>query len=222
MYHLRSRYRHIAALALAALCAWASAALAGPIEDDYAVAARHYSAQRYAESVAEFRKLLAAAPQHPLAGDIRFFLAESLLQTDDADGAAKQFAALVAEHPQHRYAAQASFRIAEVSYMRGDYAAALPKLKAFVAAQGNHPLCEHALPYLGDCQLELGHPQEAHDAYQLALKQFPAGARVGECRLGLARQCYAVLRVPHAAERITARGGSRDPTRPAALSARRL
>lgn len=186
MYGWGPRLRLFAALAL---LAWSAAppVRAGEVDDRYAVAAGLYAEQRYEAAVGDFRKLLADFPEHPLAASARFFLAESLLQTGEYDAAATEFGEFVASHPQHRFAAQASFRIGESAYLRGDYQQALPKLQAFVATHGNHKLCEYALPYLADCQLEQKDLAAAQANYQQALKAFPAGALTGECRLGLAR-----------------------------------
>src|SRR5690606_34915710 len=106
-------------------------------------------------------------------------------QTGKYNEAAAEFGEFIANHPQHRFAAQASFRIGESAYLRGDFQQALPKLQAFVATHGNHKLCEYALPYLADCQLEQNDLAAAQANYQQALKAFPAGALAGECRLGL-------------------------------------
>lgn len=193
MYGLRLRIRLLSALALwplaAALLLLAapSALYAGPVDEQYAIAAGHYAEQRYAPAIAEFRKLVNDHADHPLAANAQFFLAESLLQSGDFAAAAEAFNEFILAQPSHRFAAQASFRVGESAYLRGDYAAALPKLQAFVATFGNHKLAEYALPYLADCQLEAGDIQAAQKNYQASLKNHPAGALTGECRLGLAR-----------------------------------
>jgi TolA-binding protein len=192
MYVLRKRYRLFAALALLALSA--THLRADALEDAFQAAATHYDQQRFPDAIEGYRKLLASAPaKHPRVADARFFMAEALLQERQDDEAAKEFALLLDQHPQSLYSKEATFRIAEVAYRRGDYAAALPKLKAFVAANGAHALCAYALPYLGDCQLELGDLDAAERTYQSAIKQFAQGPRAkewplaGECRLGLGR-----------------------------------
>lgn len=192
MYGRDMKDRLLSALALSSLIAAlamlrAAPVWAGPVDDQYAVAAGHYAQQRYAAAIDDFRKIVRDNADHPLAANARFFLAESLLQSGNYQQAAEAFEQFVADEPQHRFAAQASFRIGETAYLRGDFATALPKLQAFVVAYGNHKLAEYAVPYLADCQLETGDVQAAAANYQSALKSYPAGALSGECRLGLAR-----------------------------------
>lgn len=172
---------------LALVLAVAPMASAGPVDDQYALAAGHYAEQRYEAAVREFRALIGEHPDHLMTASARFFLGESLLQLGKYRDAAAAYQQFVDAHPQHRFSVQASFRIGESHYLAGDYAAAEPKLQAFAATHPNHPLCEYALPYLAEAQLEQGRPKDAQAAYQRSLQQSPGGALASDCRLGLAR-----------------------------------
>ncbi|HTN74265.1 MAG TPA: tetratricopeptide repeat protein, partial [Pirellulaceae bacterium] len=167
-------------------------ALAGPAEDDYAIAAEHYSQQRYPAATTEFRKFLRNHRSHVLAANSQFFLAESLHQQGDYAAAGEEFAHFTADYPEHRFAAQAGFRQGETAYLQGLYSAARPKLAGFVAAHPRDKLCEFAWPYLGDIELELGDFAAAQKAYGQALKSYPAGPLAAECRLGLGRAAEAL------------------------------
>lgn len=184
-----SRLRN--ALAIVIPIVWwlaaAPQALAGPIEDHYALAAGHCQQQRYPEAVKEFRAFLKDHGDHSLAANAQFFLAESFLQQGDYPQASLEFTRFVENHPEHRYAAQAGFRLGETAYFLGKYDVARAKLAAFVAVHSRDKLCAFALPYLGDSELELGDYKAAQRAYEQALKSFPAGPLSAECRLGLGR-----------------------------------
>lgn len=192
MYSTRPGCALATVIAVVWWLAAAPQAHAGPAEDHYAIAAGHYAQQRYEPAIAEFETFLTQHSDSGLAPNARFFQAESHLQLGAYEKAAAGFAKFSADYPQHRLAAMAGFRQGEAAYLQGKFAAALPKLAGFVAAHPTDKLCVFALPYLGDCQLELGDPQAAQKNYQLALKNYPTGVLAGECRLGLGRAAEAL------------------------------
>ena len=73
-------------------------------DDQYAVAAAHYSAQRWSLAVDEFRSLLKDHPEHRSATKSRFFLAEALMQMGRYDEAQAQFRDFLSHDPKSPFA----------------------------------------------------------------------------------------------------------------------
>ena len=111
--------RHLvsAGLLLAALLVRAGAA--APADDQYAVAAGHYSRGNWQLAVEEFDDFLKANPQHPRASLARFFQAEALVQLGKYDEARDHFRDFLQAEPNHAYAKQALFRQGEAAFMGG-------------------------------------------------------------------------------------------------------
>src|SRR5687767_8884883 len=107
-----------------AACLWlaASWALAGPAEDQYAVAAGHYAAGRWRLAADEFAAFLTQFPDHATADTVRFFHGEALVQQGLYAEARQHFADFLARKPEHQHAAQARFRLGEAAFFTGDAA----------------------------------------------------------------------------------------------------
>jgi cellulose synthase operon protein C len=161
-------------------------------EDQYAVAARHYSAARWELAVEEFRAFLGSYPDHARAEAVTFFLAESLMQLDRWDDARVQFERYAQRSPAGKYARQTEFRLGEACYLAGRPKEARESLERFCRAYSDDELCAYALPYLGDAALTLGDAAAAKAAFAEALQRFPDGPLSGECRYGMARALQAL------------------------------
>jgi TolA-binding protein len=165
----------------------APAAWAGPAEDQYAVAAGHYSRQRWELAVEEFREFLRQYPDHARAPQSGFYLGEALMQLGLFDEARQQLLSFVAAHGEHRLARQARFRAAEAAYLLGQNEVAQAELAGFREAFPEDALNAFVLPYLGDLALEAEDYPAAKGLFDVALAKFPQGALQDDCRLGLAR-----------------------------------
>jgi TolA-binding protein len=161
--------------------------LADPADDQFAIGARHYSRARWELAVEEFKTYLDQFPQHARAGDVTFFLAESLVQLGQFDEARQRYAEYNAEHPAGRYAQRARFRVGEAAYLAGNFQDARPDLQRFWQEYPEDVLNGYALGYLGEIALDAEQAEKAHEYFALALKQFPDGPLTTECRFGLGR-----------------------------------
>ncbi|HET6882911.1 MAG TPA: tetratricopeptide repeat protein [Pirellulales bacterium] len=171
----------------AAMALAAGHALAGPAEDQYAVAAGHYKEKRWKFAAEEFQTFLADHPQHANAAKARFYLAESLLQLRRYDEAGQTFRAFIEQAPQDRLTKKARFRAAESDYLAGHFDRAKIELAAFAQALPDDPLNGYALPYLADIALRAGDLKQSQELYREALTRFPQGPLQDDCRFGLAR-----------------------------------
>ena len=141
-------------VACALLLSWyALTARADQAEDQYTVAAHHYSAARWQLAIEEFTALLASYPDHPHVGPATFFLAESLMQVGDWEAARTRFTQYLELGAEGQFVRQASFRLGEASYLAGDHARARDELRRFREQYPADELCAYALPYLGELAL---------------------------------------------------------------------
>jgi TolA-binding protein len=165
----------------------AGGTLAGPAEDQYAVAAGHYKQKRWKFAAEEFQTFLTDFPQHANAAKARFYLGESLLQLRRFDEAAETFRTFAEQAPQDGLAKKARFRAAEAEYLGGHFDRAKSELEAFARDLPDDLLNGYTLPYLADIALRAGDPQRSQELYREALTRFPQGPLQDDCRFGLAR-----------------------------------
>jgi TolA-binding protein len=183
MYRKRTFHLMVSVL----LFGFTTSLFAGAADDQYAVAARHYSRARWELAVDEFTTFLDQYPDHARAGDVTFFLAESLVQLGRFDEARARFASYNTGHPGGRYARRARFRVGEAAYLAGNFNEARRDLQRFWQEYPEDALNGYALGYLGEIALDAEQAEKAHEYFAQALKQFPDGPLTTECRFGLGR-----------------------------------
>lgn len=198
------------AAVLIPLMAWASAR-ADEADDQYAVAAGHYTRQQWEFAAEEFETFLARYPQHPKFDDGVFFLAETLVQLDRYDQARARFHQYLDRAPEGEHAKSALFRSGEVDYLTGNYTPARRTLDQFASRYPDDPLNAYVLAYLGDIALSGGDPAEAEEHYRLVLARFPQAKLQDDCRFGLARALEKLGR-PDEAGRLLLALGSKKAT----------
>ncbi|MGH7137809.1 MAG: tetratricopeptide repeat protein, partial [Pirellulales bacterium] len=172
---------------LAVSLALPSAVLAGPAEDQYAVAAGHYKQKRWKFAADEFQSFLADYPEHASATKARFYLGEALIQLHRYDEAAEKFRSFLEQAPQDSLAKKARFRTGEALYFARRFDQAKTELERFAHDVPDDSLNGYALAYLGDMALRAGNPNKAQGWYAESLKRFPQGMLQDDCRFGLAR-----------------------------------
>ncbi|MEX0937765.1 MAG: tetratricopeptide repeat protein [Pirellulales bacterium] len=165
----------------------ADPARADAATDQYAVAAEHYSQQRWDLAAAEFEVFLQRYADHPRAGHARFYLAEALVQAGQYARAHSEFRVLLRGSPEGPFARQAMFRAGESAFLAKDHTNALADLTAFHERYADDPLCRYVLPYLGEIALADGRADEARRWFDIALERFPDGPLHADCLLGLGR-----------------------------------
>jgi cellulose synthase operon protein C len=161
--------------------------LAGPADDQYAVAAGHYKLKRWKFAADEFQSFLADYPQDARAADVRFYLGESLLQLRRFDDAAEVFRDFTQHSPQHRLAIKARFRAAEAIYLAGHFDQAQAEFSRFASELPKEPINARVFAYLGDIALRKNDFKQAQRWFTEALQRYPQGPRQDDCRFGLAR-----------------------------------
>lgn len=176
------------------LCGLAVVCLPLPVwadagDDQYAVAASHYAAQRWELAEQEFSTLVDDQAKHRRVPDALFFGGESLMQLRRYPDAMRRFNDLLSRNADYRHARQAMFRRGEAAHLAGDAAAAESYLQAFVDRHETDPLAAYALPYLAATKLKQGDREVAETIYQQSTKQFPQGPLAAESwlRLGVLR-----------------------------------
>ncbi len=166
--------------------------LAGLAEDQYAVAAHHYSSARWDLAVDEFTVFLQRYSQHEQADTVVFFLAEALVQLNRYPAAHDRFAEYLSRSPNGKYALQSQFRLGETLYMANRYEEARDALERFRLDHPEDALCAYVLPYLGEIALVAARPEEARAVFSDALQRHPTGPLANESRFGLARSLEAL------------------------------
>lgn len=175
------------ALAVALIAVPTAVARADAGDDQFAVAAGHYSAARWELTIEEFRAYLTEYPQHAKQVKARFFLGEALVQLGRYEEAQQQFEAALKEDAQGRYARQSLFRWGECAWLAGNRPVAAEKLSKFSEQHANDALNGYALEYLGELALAAGKPGEAKEHFRKCLEKFPRGPSQLACKLGLAQ-----------------------------------
>jgi TolA-binding protein len=173
-------------------------------DDQFTVAAGHYSTQRWQLAADEFRTLIADYPDHPKRAKAEFFLGEALVQLAKCDEAFAHFSAVLETEPQGRYAKQSLFRAGECAVLAGKTEEAREALVAFHKQYKNDPLNAYVLSFLGELALAADNAVEARDFYTKAIDAYPAGPTRDECRVGLAQSLIRLKEYDAADELLSA------------------
>jgi TolA-binding protein len=128
-------------------------ARAGEAEDQYAVAAGHYAAQRWQLAVDEFRALVKDHPDDANSVKEHFFLGEALVQVGKNDEAAAEFKQVLARDPNGPFARQALFRAGETAFLAGQREAARRALQDFRSKYPDDKLAANARSFLDQIQI---------------------------------------------------------------------
>jgi len=183
-------YKHTRGLSAAGsllLLVLVQPALGDVANDQYRLATRHYSQQRWQLAAQEFQTLLREFPAHENKPEAIFLLGESFVQLERFDEARKLFVEFVELAPQHRFAAQARFRAGETAFLVGTREAAKTALTEFRTKHPENPLNAYALAYLGQIALDGKDGAGAEAVYRTALQQFKKGPMDISCRFGIAQ-----------------------------------
>ena len=162
-------------------------ALAGPAEDQYAVASEHYSQHRWQLATEEFRTFIDEFPDHVQADVSHFFLGEALAQTGAYEAAHEPYRIFLQKQPAHPHSGQATFRLGETAYFSGKHGEARRVLEDYCKNNADDPRRVHALAYLGKIALSTGNSTESRKWFTSALNALPADPLANDCRFGLAR-----------------------------------
>ncbi len=184
MYTATQRTCRIVVIAVLLMASRLHAASA---EDQYKVAATHYSHGQWQSAADEFKVFLDQFPHDARRSAAMFFLGETLVQLQRYDDATRQFSDLLASSPQDRNASQASFRIAEIAFFQGKYKEARQRLSELKFAAADDPRNAHVLAYLGEIALAQSDGAAAEGFYRKAIEKFGQGPLESECRFGMAR-----------------------------------
>ena len=169
--------------------AGSAAASAGPADDQFAVAAGHYSRGRWQWAADEFGRYIAdfATDSRQQTDRALFYRGEALVQVGKYREAREQFVEFLERAPHHEYAKRALFRAAESAYLADDGPIARQALRRFRQTYPTDDLLQFVLPYLGELTFESGDTAAAQQIYVDALSRFPAGPLAEECQYGLGR-----------------------------------
>jgi len=165
-------------------------------EDQYNLAANHYTDGRWDLATSEFQKLLGDHPQHSRRTEALFFRGESLLQLSRYREAAESFGTLLKEAPDHKLAASAAFRVGESHYLATDYSSAKECFDRLLAEHQQHPDASLARAYLAGALLAIAESDDtaqeedlkrAAQLFRESLDEKDEGPLGETCRFGLAR-----------------------------------
>lgn len=168
------------------LCA-APAVFADEPADQFALAADHYSHQRWDLAAEEFGTFLDRFQTHERAASASFYLGESLVQLKQFAQARIQYLRVATQSPDSTFAHQATFRAAEMLFLDGQRTEANAELEAFDKDHGTDKLNAYSLAYRGQIAVDAGEASAAEALYREAIRRFPDGPLKSEVRFGLAR-----------------------------------
>jgi TolA-binding protein len=149
------------------------------------------------DAVGDFRRLLAAYPDHSTAPSASFYLARTLVDVKRPTEAVTLLRAFPEKYPAHRLIPDARFLLGQALIAAGDSKEGLSELRAFVAAYPSHDLAAQARRLTADAVLKKGNKTEQAEEYKQIMAQSPASAEalydagVLASRLGRSRDAEA-------------------------------
>jgi TolA-binding protein len=177
-----------------------SQAVRADATSDFNLALQLYKQERWDLAAVQLRQFLQTAPDHPQAPLAQLYLGQSLVHLRQFAEARPVFREFVQTQPEHRDIALARYRVAECSYFLNDASSARTEFREFLnSVPADHFLAEWALQYLGEAELQLGHAEDAADAFSRQLASFQDGQLADEARFGLARASEQLNRADDAA-----------------------
>ncbi|MCC7085589.1 MAG: tetratricopeptide repeat protein [Pirellulales bacterium] len=156
-------------------------------DDQFAVAAGHYSAKRWQLAIDEFRTFLREFPENAKRGKAQFFQAEALVQIGKHGDAYPLFVDVLAEDPNGPYAKQALFRAAEAAFMSGRTDEAQVRMSQFQSTYPADSLNAYLITYRADLALRVKNDASAERLYRESLERFADMPTADECRFSLAK-----------------------------------
>jgi len=163
-----------------------SHAKANEADDQFAVAADHYSAKRWDLAVEDFRKFIQDYPDSTKHAKALYFEAESLMQLDRNAEAYSLFIDVLAEEPSASFARPALFGAAEAAMLSGQVNEAQVRLLQFQSQYPADKLNAKVLMYRGDLAIRAGDMAQAEQFYRESLQRFADQPSADQCRLDLA------------------------------------
>ncbi|MFP6667524.1 MAG: tetratricopeptide repeat protein [Pirellulales bacterium] len=169
-------------------------------DDQFFVASSHYGQGRWRLAAKEFDALVRQFPLHRLRSDAMFFAGESLVQLGDYPEATHRYRRFLQSAPKNQYRRNAQYRLAEVFYIQDRHQRARAEFAKFSEAYPDDSLMQYVLPYLGSSCLELADDEQPEQSQALvadaqarfteAIRRFPTGPLIDECRFGMARTAH--------------------------------
>src|SRR4051812_19978124 len=185
----RAALQLLASIALfGALC---SIALADEADDQFAMAAGHYSAKHWDLAIDGFRNFLHDNPDSARHAKALFFEAESLAQLGRYAEASPLFLDAMAEQPNGPLARQSLFRVAEAAMKCGKIDEAQLRLAQFQMQYPSDKLNATVLLYLGTMSLRAGDAPAAERCFRQSVEKFGDMPSADECRLELVKALEA-------------------------------
>jgi cellulose synthase operon protein C len=174
-------------LILMICCAVAPAARADQADDQFAVAAGHYTAKRWQLAIDEFRTFLREYPEHAKKSKAQFFQGEALVQIGKHGDAYPLFVEVLADEPNGAYAKQSLFRAAEAAFMSGRTDEAQLRMSQFRTKYANDKLNGYLVTYQADLALRSKDETGAERLYRESLERYGDMPTADECRFALAK-----------------------------------
>lgn len=177
----------VAGLLFAIMVAHVPLAVAADAADEYKFATGLYRKKNWKLAAEEFTTFLGKYPDHRLAETAQYYLGLSQINLEDHGAARVTLQTYLTKYPKGRDVAVARFWYGQSCYLSGKFEDSVKALKTFAAELPEHPLNEHALPFLGEAELKLGDAAAAVEHFKLAVKKFPESEAADKARFGLAQ-----------------------------------
>ena len=140
----------------------------GPEGDLFTYANLLYSKKQYDLASRQYSRYLGSYPEGMHSEEVRYRLAESLLNLGDVTGAEEKYRDVIRIHTGGRFSGYSAYRIGALAFTREDYASALP---LFRIAERNAPKPDVKLAsiyYQARCLQLIGRAQESVALYEKA------------------------------------------------------
>jgi predicted negative regulator of RcsB-dependent stress response len=122
-----------------------------------------------AETLDDYKKVIANHPGSMAGGSAQFMIANLLAQNNDIAGALEELQKFAANYPTHPLADQAEFRIAVLTMEKGETKAGLEKLESFITRFPKSPFRGQALLRRADGLAATSERDKALEVYKSIL-----------------------------------------------------
>lgn len=153
----------------------------------YNIGDSYYNAGDYEKAIEEYRRVLEEYPRSDYIIEAIDGIEFAQLSAGEDDTSTDVLEDFIADNPTSSTADRLRFRQAENVFQSGDYEAAVREFRQYLRITNNQSLMPDAYFNMADAYLRSDNPEEAAEAYQTLVNEFPESERVAPALAELGR-----------------------------------
>ncbi len=153
----------------------------------YNIGDSYYNAGQYDEAIAAYQKVLDEYPRSNYIIEAIDGIQYAQLSAGEGDSSTDRLEEFLADNPTSTTADRLRFRQAENVFQSGNYEAAVEEFRQYLRITNNREMMPEAYYNMADAYTRLGRKEEAAEAYETLINEFPSSERAASALVELGR-----------------------------------